>query len=391
MTLGSHLYNYLGLNRKQETARETHVHRIRKDTALLHKLMNFIKSCRNPFTVSQQLVNLSSGKASSAATQQFLLSIREKGESMRKSFIQRCITDPAAFLQPIPRQRLMTFSCEGVKIKKKGTDNKIVQTRMERDLMGRLLAIAVDHKIDMNNVLSYPLTPIPLCFSHIDGQINTNPKASFLKCLEQHNVSSFNPCHIDVKIVDGFFLLHLLVDLPTTFGKIALHILTKLCGMNCKRVDIVFNDILTPSIKDIERDRRSGSDRDGVFTISGPNQIRPSDFLKALRSDNFKKQLVNFFASHFDNDCFSDVIGDKTVRMTVESKCFVFTATEGRVLKELDERLSSTHEEADSKMITHLASITGPANVVIRTSDTDVLVVALGNIDKIKSGVKVFS
>lgn len=241
----------------------------------------------------------------------------------------------------------------------------------------------------MNTVLSYPLTPIPLCFSHLDGTINATPKSTLLNSLEKRNISS-DPSKVDVKIIDGFFLLHLFVDLPTTFGKIARYILNKLCGTNCKRVDLVFDQIVTPSIKDIERDRRSDGDRDVPFIITGPNQLRPNDFLKALRNDNFKIEFIKFLVDSFDDDSLCNIIGDKTVRVTKGSSCYVFTATDGRVLKEIDERLCSTHEEADSKMIAHLTSIPSPANVVLRTADTDVFIVALGNIHKIKSGVNVF-
>jgi hypothetical protein len=41
-------------------------------------------------------------------------------------------------------------------------------------------------------------------------------------------------------------------------------------------------------------------------------------------------------------------------------------------------------------MILHLSTIIGPGNVAIRTSDTDVLAISLGNIDKVKNGVNVF-
>lgn len=74
----------------------------------------------------------------------------------------------------------------------------------------------------------------------------------------------------------------------------------------------------------------------------------------------------------------------------MESESFVFTAGARRVLREIEERLSSKQEEADTKMILHLSSIMDPANVAIRASDTDVLAIALGNIDNIKNGVHVF-
>ena len=260
---------------------------------------------------------------------------------------------------------------------------------MERDLIGRILAIALDKKVDIAHVLSYPLTPIPLCCSHIDGEMNKTPKSALFKCLEKRQVP-FNPKSIDVLIFNGFFLLHLFVDLPDTFGKIAFHVMSKICRTMAKRVDLVFDTFVTPSIKDMERDRRSQSDREVEFRISGPNQKRPSDFLKALRNDSFKSELVKFFVDYFDDDSFSHIIGDKTVRVTIAATCYMFTASGDRILKEVDETLSSTHEEADTKMILHASTITGPANVVIRTSDTDVLAIVLGNIDKMKNGVKLF-
>jgi hypothetical protein len=41
-------------------------------------------------------------------------------------------------------------------------------------------------------------------------------------------------------------------------------------------------------------------------------------------------------------------------------------------------------------MILYLSTIIGPGNVVIRTSDTDVLAISLGNIDKVENGVNFF-
>ena len=40
--------------------------------------------------------------------------------------------------------------------------------------------------------------------------------------------------------------------------------------------------------------------------------------------------------------------------------------------------LCSTHEEVDSEIIFHVTSIEENSNVVIRTADTDVLIIALG-------------
>ena len=56
----------------------------------------------------------------------------------------------------------------------------------------------------------------------------------------------------------------------------------------------------------------------------------------------------------------------------------------------MEDSLFSTHEEADTRIIGHLKSITTPANVVIRTSDTDVFIIAIGNMSKIHSEVTTY-
>jgi hypothetical protein len=75
-----------------------------------------------------------------------------------------------------------------------------------------------------------------------------------------------------------------MVDPLLTFVKIALKIF----------FDLIFDQIISLSIKDMERDRRGDCNRDDTFVISGPNKKRPSDLLKALRNDSFKKNLSNF-------------------------------------------------------------------------------------------------
>ena len=47
---------------------------------------------------------------------------------------------------------------------------------MECDLLGSLLAVALDGDVEMEYVLSYPITPIPLCLANLDGFINKNKK-----------------------------------------------------------------------------------------------------------------------------------------------------------------------------------------------------------------------
>ncbi len=99
--------------------------------------------------------------------------------------------------------------------------------------------------------------------------------------------------------------------------------------------------------------------------------------------------MKQIFIDFFYDDSLSNVIGEKTMCVTMDFLCYDFIAAGGRVLREIDERLSRTQEEADARMILNLSSITGPGNVAIRTSHTDALPISLGDIDKVKNGVDV--
>ena len=95
---------------------------------------------------------------------------------------------------------------------------------------------------------------------------------------------------VDMVIVDGMFFLHLLSDLPETFGFVSRSILRKLCSsFSAKRIVIVFDKIVTLTIKDNERDIRAQS-----LDKKRPVQKRPRDFVGALRNNAFKQALIRF-------------------------------------------------------------------------------------------------
>ena len=123
----------------------------------------------------------------------------------------------------------------------------------------------------MEKVFQFPLTPVPLSIGHIDGALNKTDKAKLLHRLEK--VVESEPLEeIDAVIIDAMFYLHTIVNPPSSYGKIALDILQKICSM-APRVDFVCENYQNPSIKDIERIRHGAVET--TFTITGPEQKRP--------------------------------------------------------------------------------------------------------------------
>ena len=75
--------------------------------------------------------------------------------------------------------------------------------------------------------------------------------------------------------------------------------------------------------------------------------------------------------------------------MNNNNDCDFFSVKEERMCKMCERSLHLMHEDADSRMIFYLNSVTNPSNVVIQTSYTDVLVIALGGMGSMSSDIKV--
>ena len=241
----------------------------------------------------------------------------------------------------------------------------------------------------MGEVLTYPLTPVPLSLCHIDGSMNKTPKSTLMKELEMSCVLN-NPKMVDVVIVDG--MLFLLSDLPETIGFVSRFILRKLSSsFSAKRIDIVFDKKVTPSIKDNERDiRAQGLDRHTVYKISGPVQKRPTDFVGALRNNAFKQALIKFLVTSWKDDANANIIQDLQIYATCGNQCFSFKI-EGEKLRKVEETsLKCLNEEADYRMLFHAKSRNVPNTVVIRIAETEVLIITLCNLPKLYQGLKVW-
>ena len=114
------------------------------------------------------LFNIGTGKSSKQGTAEFLL-IRLIGQKAREGFIIQCIKDPKRFKERIPRHKILNFANEGALYSLRGANDKLMAVEIVRDLFGSILFLALQRKIDMAEVLSFPLTPTPLSLRHADG------------------------------------------------------------------------------------------------------------------------------------------------------------------------------------------------------------------------------
>ena len=72
----------------------------------------------------------------------------------------------------------------------------------------RCCFLYLQHKIDMEEVLSYLLTPFPLSLCQVDGLNKTTPKVKTLYELESR-IPNDIPLNVGITVIDAMFFLHL--------------------------------------------------------------------------------------------------------------------------------------------------------------------------------------
>ena len=86
----------------------------------------------------------------------------------------------------------------------------------------------------------------------VAGGICKIQKSTLFKSLEkgiEHNPLS----RTDILIIDGFFILHTMKNVPKTFGSISKQVLQMVTQLKSTRYDVIFDQYFCPSIKDYER------------------------------------------------------------------------------------------------------------------------------------------
>ena len=368
-----------GLKSPDDVVKELKPYRIKKDTEDLQKIVEGIESRMNPFQLETDanLYCLSTGKNVADNIKHELLAFTERGVQWCHEFLEGCFADPLRFEKPIPRRKVKNFASAAVKIGVTSKNAKVAELQGTRDLFGRLLYLSSVANINLEKVFTFPLTPVPLSLAHVDGSMNKTDKSKLLHKLEAMVESTPPSEGVDVTLVDAMFVLHTMVNLPITFGEIAHLLSQKLCEMS-PRVDFICDSYLTPSIKDAEHTRRG--ENEAVFTITGPQQKRPKDWQKALRSASFKTAFFRFLVDEWCDVRYVETLNNHELYLGLEEECYNYTVVNGNVHRKEIASLSCCHEEADTRIIFHLHQIITQMpqhSVSVRSNDTDVLVLLL--------------
>ena len=173
----------------------------------------------------------------------------------------------------------------------------------DRDLFGGLLIEANVRQLNLKEVLSFQLSPVPVAFASPDGSLRKTNKG-VLSSVTEKGVHALprppqSPAKItSVHLIDRMALVQMVESgNAKTFGQLAAKyfsiITDPLCQRDCNRVDVVFDQYWNILIKAGERLRR-GPTNSLEIKINGPAKPVPKQWDKYMANPQNKVNLCHF-------------------------------------------------------------------------------------------------
>ena len=382
----------------RQTHKENGQSRMKKDEADVQKVISTVLGWCNPFESSEDLTNISSGCVADASITKDLLDAKETGERAFKSFVEkRILSNDVGYFDTLSKLKLGTFR----DVQKKSTikqGGKEVIIKADRNLFARLIVIGQSRQIDLRDLLAHELGTLPWSLASLDGTLAKTNKATLQKSLED-NVECLPslPTNTTAVIIDAMATLQMIVKIPDTFSDLSEMVLSSIlaqAGTGVTRVDLVADQYPEVSIKGTERDRRGRSGQI-LVSISSRQQTCPRQWKRFMSNGLNKTRLMHFLVQDWttNGNLFAGKIGSRVLYVTHGSECTKIKVEDGKVVGRPEQQLSSQQEEADTRMFFHAkhASTHGHSHIAIKSSDTDVEVLACYYHSKIAADLTIIS
>jgi hypothetical protein len=216
------------------------------------------------------------------------------------------------------------------------------------------------------------------------GMLRLGIKSDLLTCLEDLSTAQTKAPDATCVVIDGAAIIQMLKPAGAkTFDEYAQHVVIPYVSSQLRRisrVDVVWDTYKNDSLKGTARAKRGKGIRRRVVG----NAPMPGNWQNFLRDGRNKTELFSFL---------SKVL---LLAFREEDKEVVLTDGNGvlstHLLEDLNTLAPCSHEEADTRMLLHVshASQHGHHQILIRTVDTDVVVLAVFVTSQLPSGCELW-
>ena len=347
----------------------------------IKSMMSTFEELGNPFGTDSRLFNLETGNIVDKLIEEDIKKIEKLGLSQYRDFVsERIENNLKGFKSPMKanKLKLMTF-----KPKKSNVSSKLKSLKEDYGTFSRLMLACQNRKSDLTDFFEHENHAFPPSLSS-DGKIRiASNKSELAPCLLKdmaNPVTIVCPSSTCV-IFDGAFIAQGTYPRSAmTFAEYALEFERSISTLakDATRVDVVFDRYINPSIKSAARLKRGeGGEKRVKEEISVPKGR--DTWKKFLLNQNNKSELYRLLARSLTSNHHTH----KHIIATFDESILTTSRSENT---NLDDLSMCNHEEADTRIFLHAknAANNGHISITIRSSDTDVLVIAVHHFEELK-------
>ena len=245
---------------------------------------------------------------------------------------------------------------------------KVAALKSDCALFSRLYIACQSRDGNLEEFFKHENQPFPPTLAQA-GKIREGQRSDLVKCMEKLVEKKIDTPQVEATIIDGAVIVQMLnPGMAATFKEYAdfvfkPYILKQLEAVH--RVDVVWDVYRADSLKSTARERRGTGTRRRVASSSK----LPKNCKSFLHVSDNKIKLFLFLAK-------------KLQAIDIEGKEVYTTYGEVVLSSQPTEMMGCSHEEADTRLVLHAyhASQSGYRKILIRTVDTDVVVLAVSRV-----------
>ena len=338
-------------------------------------LVEVIEEMGNPFLEeSKDLLKLDTRDIMDIAVVNSIFQAEKTGIEQYQAFTaDRLQTRITSLSEPIRKNKLPLFSRPLPRTKSKSS-LQVSTLKSDVSLFSRLFIACQSRDGDLDEFFRHENQQFPPSLSNF-GKLRHGTKADLLSCLKNYSKSAPLQPDAEVAILDGAVVVNFLQPLAAkTFHDYAVKVFLPYIEKQLQqvsRVDIVWDQYIQNSLKSQARSNRGKGIRRRVEESAN----LPKNWSQFLRDDANKTELFLFLVKHIKH-----LVTRKQIITTNGSDVVCIPP------QDISNLAPSNHEEADTRMVLHLADAAkkGYNKILLRTVDTDVVVLSVAAFAKLE-------
>ena len=338
-----------GSGRKHRDTRPSQVKKSEKAAfATVEAIQNFMDLFQ--VEMDDKLYRISSGAAVPLNIESDIMNAEFSGTAAKEPFISGRLRKNEQFFEPIERLNQKTYADMGKALVVKTSSNREVPYKQQANVAFQLLGLSQkqSEKIDMRELMKYPLMPVPPSIGTPDGYLlKTDKSKGFTYLTKQLDDFTMPSEAKTLNVEEGNSIFYCMKEVPATFKEVCEKIYdVSIVGKS----DLLFSTGMSKenSIKSLERTSRgSGQKR----IIKGESTKRPENWKSFLSNNSSKQQFVRLLLKVGSSDDFGRKLQNKTVIFTCEEKAYLLKDNGASVMMTEVPKLESDQEETDTRVV----------------------------------------